>query len=420
MIGCAVILRYRGTDADVDAETSLVRAWKQTRESFPSLAAVADPASREIVVSTNVGPEAVQEWARRSFRVHEGVTADELFTSFRSQFHITLHFLRDRNQLLIQAPHVLLDGRGVLHLYHCLFSALSSGEQQTGGGPVTRLALAPNLSRSYDDWLDLAAVPSAKNMRDAESIFQRILGQEKPIQLPDVDFGRTPAMPAHRELAFGEETTRAVIQACKQKGVSVMAAGHAALAKATQHLQSSAGDQGSTFVQFTTIDLRRWFRRPDFDAQQHSLASLQTALPLVANLEGDGGSFERLSQSLHQQYLAPFAFADQDLGYLGPYMAASRQILESGGVPPSSAPSVVSVGVVDRFLSARYGDWELGDDFWITVTMQTGDIQMYSWTWKGRLVLSVCYNEAFYAVDRVDELLLRTRWELLQGLGISI
>ncbi|KAL2878748.1 hypothetical protein SGCOL_005974 [Colletotrichum sp. CLE4] len=407
MIGCSVTIQAQ--DDSIDKEGSLRKAWKAVAKDFPCVGAVVDPVSREIVARENA---ITDEWLQKSFRVHDGTTADELFSAFKSQFHITLHYIRDTNQLLLQSPHTLIDGRGMLYLYHALFTTLaalpgdnSQAQHETSG--------APNLSKPYDDWLGVPASPSGKNFADAQSIFQRVLQQEKPIRLPGVDFTTIPQRPVHRDLEVDEKTTSTIISACKEKGVSVTSAWHAALALTTQKLQSASGEDGSSYVSFTTIDLRRHFPS-SFIPQKHSIGSLQTALPLAADLSKDR-TFDALSQSLHKQYKAPFAFADNDFGYLTPYMAMSRQILESGGVPPSSTPSLSSMGVVDDYLQRQYGAWGVSN-FWVSSTMMTGDFQMYLWTFRGKLTFSVCYNEAFYSADKVDRVMESTRDELVRGL----
>lgn len=449
MIGSCISIAYRGNES-VNIEESLRQAWKDIRPDFPTIAAIVDPKTREIVVRSD-DASTVDSWLQKSFQVHDGINADELFSAFRSQFCITLHFLRDTNQLVIQTPHTLLDGRGTLYLFRALFTKLSKQSQSHVNGDHVNVELKAdlNLTRPYDEWLGVSQVPSEKNLQEAQSIFQRVLLQEKPIRLPGVDFASQPRKPVHRDLSLEEESTRAVIEACKRKGFSVTSAWHAALAVTTQvswllfgtnrrmisyldasflnHLivtdgqslqamQSSAGEEGISYAQFTTIDLRRWFP-PSFIPHQHSIATLQTALPFRIDLEKDQ-TFDNLSQSLNKQYRAPFAFAD-DFSFLGPYMAMSRQIIESGAAPPSSTPYLSSMGVVDDFLAPRYGDWEL-DGFWVSSTMMTGDFQMYLWTWRGRMVFSACYNEGFYESERVDAILKRTRDELLHGLALPV
>ena len=170
----------------------------------------------------------------------DGIAADELFASFRSQFCITLHFLRHANELVIQAPHALIDGRGILYLYHALFTALSKQSQSSqenhyhSNGNLDTKTGPPILTKPYDEWLSVSAQPSEKNIKDAETLFQRVLMQGKPIALPGVDFARSPRKAVHRDLVLSEESTATVVKACKREGVSVTSAWHAALAMAVQ------------------------------------------------------------------------------------------------------------------------------------------------------------------------------------------
>ncbi|KAI1116685.1 hypothetical protein F5Y14DRAFT_406253 [Nemania sp. NC0429] len=419
MVGCCVSFSYHGND-DVDIAQTIRRAWIATQLGLPSVASTIDRARGEIVVASDTSSSGIDEWLSRSFKVHDdaSASADDLFSGFRSQLHITLHFLRGPSQLLIQAPHALLDGRGSLHLLHALFTALAHPDSAAQSSvPVS----SASLTSPYDTWLGLSPqIPAEKDVQAAQSIFRTVMDQKQPIRLPGVNFDSLPRRALHVELIMTENITESIIAACKQRGVTVTSAWHAALAMATKAIQSAAGESGTSFVQFTTIDLRRWFP-PHFRPRQDSIGSLQTALPFALDLGADD-TFEALSQTLHGRgcYGDPFAFAEGDFNYLTPYMAASTQLLEAGGaVPPSSTPSLSSMGVIDHLLPpAGYGAWE-PTGFWISSTMLTADIQMYLWTFRGRLTFSVCYNEGFYGVGEVDALLEETRSQLLTGLGID-
>ena len=413
MIGSCLSIEYHGDDG-FDIERALQNSWRQVRHDLPNIGATVDRATGELVVEADDDEASLNTWLQKTFLTHRDVTADELFSDFKSQFCITLHYLPDLKQILIQAPHSILDGRGILYLYNALFTALSrEPDMLTNGNDTT---IPANLTASYDEWLRVPPAPSEKNAQVAQSIFQRILHQEKPIRIPGVDFSRRPRKAVHRDLELNDETTGAIIAACKKKGVSVTSALHAALAMKTQEIQLSAGEVATSFAQFTTIDLRRWFPS-NFRQHVDSIGSLQTALPFVLDL-GKDNTFDALSQSLHKEYKAPFSFAENDFGYLGPYMAMSRQIIENGKAPLSSTPYLSSLGVVDDYLRPQYGDWELRN-FWISSTMLTGDNQMYLWTFRGKMVLSICYNEAFYATASVDALLRGTRDVMKQGLGVE-
>ncbi|GAB0133145.1 hypothetical protein EsDP_00001560 [Epichloe bromicola] len=183
-------------------------------------------------------------------------------------------------------------------------------------------------------------------------------------------------------------------------------------------LQLEQEEAGTSYVQFTTIDLRRWFPEP-FQKERDSIASLQTALPFAVDCH-QGSSFESISRGLRDEYKRPFSFANGDLGWLGPPgMAVYGQMVAGGEVPPSSStPYLSSMGVVDHVLDSRYGDRELSK-YWVSSTMMTGDFEVYLWTWRDQMVFSACYNDAFYESTRVDTILEAIRDQLEIGLGMA-
>ena len=78
---------------------------------------------------------------------------------------------------MIQAPHALFDGRGILYLYHALFAALSKQSQSSqenhyhSNGNLNTKTGPPNLTKPYDEWLSVSAQPSEKNIKEAETSF---------------------------------------------------------------------------------------------------------------------------------------------------------------------------------------------------------------------------------------------------------
>lgn len=231
MIGCCTSIAYHGDDG-LDIQRALQQAWRKVRCDLPNVGATVDRATGEIVVGPSDEAD-LDTWLLKSFQTHDRAIADELFSDFKSQLCITLHYLPGSNQLLIQAPHVLIDGRGILYLYHALFTALSQQPGTHAKGNDSTVD-PPKLAVSFDEWLQVPAIPSENNINHAQSIFQRILQQKNPIQLPGVDFSLQPRKAVHRDLKLSNETTKSIILACKEKGISVTSAWHAALAMRTQ------------------------------------------------------------------------------------------------------------------------------------------------------------------------------------------
>jgi hypothetical protein len=91
----------------------------------------------------------------------------------------------------------------------------------------------------------------------------------------------------------------------------------------------------------------------------------------------------------------------------------AEQMLKSGVRPAASrTPAMTSLGNVDEVIRGCYGCWVPQDGSWLSSTMQTGDIQVFLWTWKGKMTLDASYNEAFYTEALVEELLVATVDEL--------
>lgn len=69
--------------------------------------------------------------------------------------------------------------------------------------------------------------------------------------------------------------------------------------------------------------------------------------------------------------------------------------------------------------SSRDKDWEI-EDVWVADTMMTPEIEAFSWTWGGRMVLSECWNAAYYGEEDVTALLMKTVEFLGTGLEIEM
>jgi hypothetical protein len=122
-----------------------------------------------------------------------------------------------------------------------------------------------------------------------------------------------------------KEMTDNVVNACRDQGISVTSALHAALIRATQvsqgfwsfhvplhlscqvakrlfylkRIQLSAGKHGSTYAQMSTVDLRRFLPEAYKANAGYSIGSLATALPVAANLVDGEKTFVGLARALH-------------------------------------------------------------------------------------------------------------------------
>ncbi|KAK7420762.1 hypothetical protein QQX98_002566 [Neonectria punicea] len=347
-----------------DLEQALKDGWISLRHEIPSLASTVSGNTRVCDFPDGVN---VAQWASRTFQVHEETTAEQLFARLRSLSSITLHYLPKTQQLVINAPHSLINGRGILYLYNALFTQLSNQCAPTGA--------VGELSPTENELLGLKNVPSEQNIQAAQSLLSRFGSPNPPVRMPNVNFDQVPGDAARTQLKLSPEATKAVVAACKERGITVTAAWHAALILTVREIQASAGEDGRTFTTFTNFDLRRWFPK-SFDAARIFAGPYHIALPFSVDM--DNKTFKDIAQDLTKEYKNPMEFADGDVNFIPSVITACEEIFKAGPAP-SSTPILSSMGVIDNYLKRQQGDWRI-EDYWLADTMLSAEIQSFLWT----------------------------------------
>lgn len=245
IICCVVRFEYVGLP--INLEQALRQAWTSLRYRFPSLESTVSDDTR---FCETPGNPAAEQWMKKTYQIHEETTADELFARLRSISHITLHYLPETKQLVINAPHSLIDGRGILHLYNELFNQLANPNQ------VTAADIGP-LPPTENDLLGLRAVPTELDVQACQKLLSRFANPSPLVRMPNVKFDQAPGDAARVELKLSQEMTESIIAACKRNSITVTAAWHAAVVLAVSEIQATAGETGSTFTSFTNFDMRR-------------------------------------------------------------------------------------------------------------------------------------------------------------------
>ncbi|KPM43912.1 hypothetical protein AK830_g2614 [Neonectria ditissima] len=401
IICCVVQFEYLGQP--IDLEKTLRDGWISLRHKYPGLASTVSGNTRVCEAPEEAN---IDEWTKKTFRVDEDTTAEQLFARLRSISSITLHYLPKTRELVINAPHSLIDGRGVIYLYNALFSQLANPQGTTGN--ITGLPPTEN------KLLGLNSVSSEQNIQAAQNLLSRFANPKLPVRMPNVNFDQTPGDAARAQLKIPSGATAAIVAACKERGFTVTAAWHAALILAVREIQAAAGEDGSAFTTFTNFDLRRWFPE-SFDAAGIFAGPYHIALPVSVDL--DGKEFVEIARDLSKNYKDPMAFAQGDLNFIPPTIAACEEIFKMGPAP-SSTPVLSSMGVIDNYLKRNQGDWKICE-YWLADTMLSAEIQSFLWTWREELVLSGSYNAAYYETQEVDRFLEAIKEKLLQGLGIE-
>lgn len=421
MIGSRVAFSYSG--AEQDLESLLRAAWVELRLQQPMVAAVVTdkgklyrPADSEAVV---------QEWLGVSFRVHDGPPAEDnpesCFARFRQVPQIILHYFPRSRELLIQACHVLIDGIGVLYLWDRFFSILATPSPNKRSAPGTESALLLPVTT------ELLGVPSTSSPAGADRA-NRLVGtwagktySQDAAGIPVVHAGQPPGDSyLRREVRLPRPTTDAVIQACKAKGYTVTCAWQAAVLLAMRrHANLHGVEEPACATATVTMNLRPHFSSSpaSFDPRSAFAAPYYFAMPFDVDYETPP-SFDKLARHSSAYFASALSPGSGDLemipAYLDLFVGATAS---ESKPPPSSAPILSSLGVVDKYLWSRHGAWEIAD-FWLADTTTTEMSLVFLWTFRGKMVLSMSPNRRYMTTDTADQFLAEVRDIMVKELNI--
>jgi hypothetical protein len=228
------VVKFKYTGPSIDMEEALRAAWTKMRHLFPTIASrvASDNAGQQTMVYDSPSPAELEAWLEESFVFHDAITAAEIASNIVSRSCITLHYCPSSSELLLQAEHTYMDGRGTLYLLDSFFEALAHPEQnETFGDEVKSLPLA------LDDLIGWSECPSEED-RQLGLIMAGEYANPNPICLPVADIHLPPGNNLRCTVTLNEATTTAVIQRCKELRITVTPAWHAAIALATRDIQA--------------------------------------------------------------------------------------------------------------------------------------------------------------------------------------
>lgn len=237
-------------------------------------------------------------------------------------------------------------------------------------------------------------------------------------------------------------TTTKVAAACRDKGIKVTSAVHAAIVRVTasfpQHPLSKS------YAAFVPVDLRRAIARtaaPDAETISKSAGVYFSGLPVCVGsvLPGDGDpqkGVEAIARELGavysrdlDEFWAPPGSSIQAISLLDlaePYVRRTTALFNAPipeGLPPVQTPDLSSLGKIESYLQREYwidGDSKVGvTDFWLGTEMLTRNVQFHVWSWNGTLHLSACFNTSFYEKYFVVGILDKVIQELFLGCGVD-
>lgn len=410
-----LVAQFRARLAPDEVLCRFKNAWITMRYDHPEIACTAEDDTKVYQVPD---PLALDAWVRETFVVAADTDkVEDVVASFQPQSLPSMHFFPRSCEVLINISHWRTDGHGSINLLNNFFKAVGRPRAVEFGDE------GKNLSPSMDEAASFttAAVggnESQFNQR-ATDLMSTYINNMPSISLPHKSQAIMPLGTRRVEHQFDAKTTSKIISACKKIDLSVTMAFHAAMIQVTQQLapkESSA----NKYTSLITFSLRPGMPSPFNDSAAYATSVYIIGLPLVVA----PSTFQQNLVQLRPFYKRPLPPSpESDLApIVVPYSRGMTELVRrppQTDVPPSTEPSLSSLGVVDRYLGSGHGDVEVVR-FAVGVEMQTRQIACHLWTWRGRMVLSACYNEAFYEEQFVRDFLARIEGVLFVELGVDM
>lgn len=401
---------------------ALRNAWKQMRFTFPEIAASVQ--NGIYVYEVPKTPADVEDWLAKTYVVvQENLTADEFMQSLPPSKFMTLHFLSHTSEVILSSSHFRLDGPAFMALFNYLTHAIAKPEHHEFGTEPA------NLSPSFETSAEVPQAPYTPEIEAAAmSRLMAFSSQLPPVTLKPTHSPHSPAgVSARTTLTISESESKAIITACKAHALTVNVAQHSALVSAVVALDGTApeGVAERAFSAIAAFGLRKYSKASTAGSASSgggaaTIASSGNVYPITVT----DGSFNSHAAQLKDIYAKGFDDFMPSMSCAQEKMLPMLENPMPAEMPGQTDPVMSGLGVVDKLIAPEVKN-EKGEvvlrveDFWVGMEILQRAPQLFFWTWKGQLVWTVCYNEAYWSKDDMTTLLEETKRQLIQGLGIG-
>ncbi|KAL7928188.1 hypothetical protein V8C35DRAFT_333426 [Trichoderma chlorosporum] len=445
----------------IRVEQALRNAWIRLRHDHPTIASRVDfdHQHKKLRKSYTTLPNDdrgnnLESWLKSTFRtVSTDLTGIEwcnsdppapdfptifVITSRRSDAADTTVLRRD---IVLRSPHDILDGMGTLHLFNNLFIHASKayslqssyvvpcfGTEWVNLSPPLRVAAAtpPTLTESQKLRLDEARAHNASLQTGIEIACIPVISG---VQLP----GRHQRV----DRKLSTKRTLRLLTACKELGVTPTHVYHAAIAMVVRDLQKRRErERFVRYIAYCLINERQNCECP-FNTPKHAAAvyhsssgkrqAIDLRVPASNEVKPPCENDNEIKEEFLQTVLLVKEFYQQSsrkehIELIASHWAASALPFPLSPLPvpnPNPLPSITlsSMGIVDRVISPRHGDFQLHDP-WVTGEELRTDLGLFLGSWTGSLTLSGVFNDAWHNAEEVLGILQSCESIAFKGLGI--
>ncbi|KAJ5735264.1 uncharacterized protein N7483_000389 [Penicillium malachiteum] len=386
-------------------QASLFRdAWRTLRFKHPTIAAYIVDETQYVYDVPDTA--ALEKWATETFQVIEDKTIDEVIASATRVPYATMTFFPKTGELLGHSQHWRTDGVGGLILMDDLLDLAVQGA------------------------LDASSLPWAPSVEEAASNFITSEEQDKKLgQELVASFGHAagaigiaspapvetlPGSACIRRLHLTEAETNAVVQGCKDRKLSVIAAVHASIAGANYALATS-GDQKKHYTSTIRYSLRPYLPEP-YSGRQCASTIFTTGWMFPVSSES---SWLDRAKAYHEEYRKGISdsYISAHLEYATGLCKLLRSLPED--MPSPTDVDISSLGLCEMLTAREKGTAERGiriDRISGGLDMMNRQVVCHVWTFRDQLCLNLAFNDAFYSNAEGDAFLQIVKDSLLHGL----
>lgn len=396
-----------------DHATALRDAWKALRFEFPALALVPDGYE---AVYTVPAAEVIDKWADQTFIIEPDKHPDDIIVNYSLRDLPALIYFPTTSEVLFLTSHWRVDAVGCFLLLDRLFTIVAQRPD------VTSSKWGPDLEKISPSLEDAAGCPEETSPA-IDDTAQRVTSnfEQKSIRSIGLSYkgDRTtpPAKPAYRSLVLTLESSKALIEACKHRQISVAAAIIAALAETVFVLTPS--QEATEYATIMAVNMRPYLKAP-YNTPAHAarpyVSSITPTVPRDSDFRERTTDLTKYFKTWHTD---EFSQALREI-----YRRSSRALLgpRPPGPPPNppSGITLSSLGVIDKFITGQYADAVNVKRFRFGVSMLTRQMLLYLWTFRGQVHMSINYNNAYYDASTPQEVLDRIKDTLDKELGLRL
>lgn len=342
-----------------------------------------------------------------------------------------------RRDLVLRAPHDIIDGIGTLLLFNNLLEHASAFLSQTE--PYQKPTLGKeheNLSPSFRIAANLPKAISPSQLARIEEITASNAALSKGLPILSMPFNTPHSAPGkHQRVSttLTAEKTASILNACRALSLSITHAYHTAIAMAVRDVQppvpeSELSPTRKRYINYCLIN-ERAHCSPPYNTPSHAAAvyhstsgahlGLDLDVPGPRTPSSDKEDFTRLAPQVKAYYsslrndashppLVPhyFTMATPKDPRLKDWTSSEPPPIPEANSTPSV--SISSMGRVDEIIAARHGLLSVQDP-WVTGEELGSGLGAFLGTFRGELRLSAAFNEAYHEMEEVEGFLVRVQ-----------